>query len=382
MRKKRFLAVVLSSAMVLGSVVTASAGPVVDPNSKPLGTQTTVTGQGDVTGLVNENIFNVVVPTTVSEGSIFDYILDPQGLIEASGGAKYISGANLDGVKVSINETNGFTASSLYFVNSANDAADPTKKKLTNTSDPYIIKNKSTMAVDISVNATLTGGSGITVSTDKTFNGSKDKNTSMYMEILFGSANTGKTISGANPAGTYMAKHTFESAKKFYVKSVSTDGTAKYEIPSANEAANASQYPSYSFKLTGACNTDADWSNVTSPTAPQVDVVYYLTEHKDVPAAPSIATTTYTIQQNQPVNVNVDLGGGDLAASGIAEITYLNSSNVQTTLTTDKYSFADGTLTFTSTYINALYGSLSAPRVYTITFNDDAATQVEVTLQK
>lgn len=97
-------------------------------------------------------------------------------------------------------------------------------------------------------------------------------------------------------------------------------------------------------------------------------------------AAPSIATTTYTISTGTDVNIKVDLGAGDLAATGISTITY-DKSGSETTLGVENYTFADGVLTIKSSYIDKLVGAIGS-RDYTVTFNDAASTKIVITLKE
>ncbi len=97
-------------------------------------------------------------------------------------------------------------------------------------------------------------------------------------------------------------------------------------------------------------------------------------------AAPSIETTSYTMAADTAIEVDVDLGVGSLAATGIASITYVKGSGATATLASDKYSFADGKLTFTAAYINSVLDAGVTSRAYTIKFNDSDNTEVVINL--
>lgn len=382
MRKKRFLAVLLVASMTMANVVTAIAAPTEAEGSKPIATGSnpsgTVIGNGQLEGVVDTDIFNVVVPTTISEGSIFDYILDPQELIKETDAKRYIGNtvsldqAN-DNVPVSINSSANFTPSTLYFVNglSANGkAVSSGGLGLSDTSDPFTLINKSTMDVDVSVNATLAGGRGITVSTDESLPGNE---TSMYMAIKSG--NVKKTISGSVATGSYLLTGTMADANDLYEKVVSDNNVDyKYEIVSQNDNGDPisdNDFGQYSFQLTGKSNTNGDWSQyakagATAPTAPTVTVTYYLTPHVAKPA--SIATSSYTIVENQNILIDVDFG--DMGATRIDKITYIADS-MPRDLATNNYSFANGVLTINAQYLNAVRTALGSggSREYTINFD-------------
>lgn len=98
-------------------------------------------------------------------------------------------------------------------------------------------------------------------------------------------------------------------------------------------------------------------------------------------AAPSIATTTYTMTAKTAVNIPVDLGVGNLAATGISKITYEKSGSVRD-LDATSYTYANGVLTLSATYVDSLLSGGVSSREHTIIFNDSAATTVTITLQK
>ncbi len=93
--------------------------------------------------------------------------------------------------------------------------------------------------------------------------------------------------------------------------------------------------------------------------------------------APSIATTTYDYTAGEDVEVIVNLGGGDSAATGITSVTFDNSGSV-TSLPSTRWYYSDGKLIFDSSYTTALNGKT---RAHTVTFNDSSATTVVVTLR-
>ena len=95
-------------------------------------------------------------------------------------------------------------------------------------------------------------------------------------------------------------------------------------------------------------------------------------------AAPSIAKATYTITAGADLEIPVDLGVGDLAATGITKITFDKGGGTISTMGNTYYTFENGVLTIKASYID----SLTASRDLFIEFNDAAATKVTVTLAK
>jgi len=147
------------------------------------------------------------------------------------------------------------------------------------------------------------------------------------------------------------------------------------------------------FTFIGAMNTGADWTkaDVSALTITPIYGVADITgtevavtdggdkqiETTPAEAAPSIAVKTYTFSQDNDVEISVNLGAGDLAATGITSITYNNGGS---TLPTAKYSFANGVITISASYINDLITYNVTTRDYTITFDDEAGTTETVTL--
>ena len=98
-------------------------------------------------------------------------------------------------------------------------------------------------------------------------------------------------------------------------------------------------------------------------------------------AAPSIATTTYTISAGTALQIPVDLGAGNLAATGISKLQF-EKNGTMNDVDAANYTLADGVLTIKATVIDGLMSASATSRDYIITFDDAAQTTVTVTLQK
>ena len=149
------------------------------------------------------------------------------------------------------------------------------------------------------------------------------------------------------------------------------------------------------FTLTGAINPNADWTKADTtsitftPTytyeeatgeETAVEGGYNQISLKVADSAPSIATTTYTMTSGNAIEVTVNLGSGELAATDISSITYLSpSGSVKTLAASGNYSLSDNKITFSSSYINSILTADVSSRVHTIKFNDSENTEVEVT---
>lgn len=95
--------------------------------------------------------------------------------------------------------------------------------------------------------------------------------------------------------------------------------------------------------------------------------------------APSIPTATAKMEANKPVTFNVDLGAGDLKATGITSV---SNSGTTTAIPASAYSFADGVLTITAERVNTLLNANLSTKKYDVTFDDKNKTVVTITLEK
>lgn len=343
---KKFTAGALAATLVLSSSVVAFAADSAEGNTS---------GTGELEGTVLTDVFNVVLPTVADDDTTFNYILDPEGLIAKTNADRYAGKTFEEGA-------------TLYFANSAADAANNYSSK----SDALTVVNKSTTDVDVTLSATVSGVDGIVLTGDSTF--ADDTSTSLYLALMDGTntaaidAANGASISaviGAAPDGAY--EYSWNDTEQKY----------EYELVTGS-ALDAITFEDYSFQLTGACNSKGNWSGLQD-AAPVVSVTWTVKAHQDK-AAPSVAQSSYVITAGSAVVVNVDLGVGDLAATGIASVTYKNSTGADKALASSNYTFANGKLTFTSAFVDSLISAGVTSRDYTITFDDAAGTKATVTL--
>lgn len=329
---------ILAAAMIFGGSSTAFAA-----GSDSGGTS----GAGELEGTIKTDVFAVVLPTVPVNDTTFDFILDPEGLIASTSAAAH-SGKTFE------------SGATLFFANA--DASTD----YSSSSVGLTVVNKSTMSVDVKLTAAISNANGITLTDDNTFAG--DTSASLYLALTDGTNTSAIGKSGC----TLTAEVAGAPAGAYKINYNATDEVYEYILDSGASPT----FEELTFNLTGASNKNGDWSGLTA-VKPSVDVAWTVTEHQDN-AAPSIATKNYTMTSNSPVVVNVNLGVGNLAATGIKSITYLNSTLAVKDVTSSSYTFADGKLTFTSTFINSVI--TVASREYTVTFNDAAATTVTITL--
>lgn len=354
---RKYLAAALAATMVVGSSVVAQAADYVSSSDVTLTDKDTATGTiggtGSLEGNITEDVFRVVVPQCMTDGTNFNgfnFVLDPQKLITKTEAAKYTTGSNA---------ATGFDADkTLYFVNKVSG-------RLTDTSDFVKVTNKSSIPVNISLEAAMSGLGTIELSDTAEF---ADDHTSMYMALTDGTTPTAIKADGS----TKIQKTVKEAATGAYETRVNPE-TNDYEYMLVNESANL--FSTFEFALTGASNEKGDWSAVTANPAVQITWTIVPTPS----AAPSIATTTYEIPATGGIEVAVNLGAKELAATDIKSITWTTQGGDKRTLTTDDYSFTDSVLKFKGPHLATI---ATDSRKYTVTFNDKNETTVDITLNK
>lgn len=229
---KHLLAGALAAVMVLGSSVVAMA----DEGS--------TTGQGSLDIVKESDIFNVVLPVVEEEGSVFDYILDPTGVIAATNADKY-SNANFEADQT------------LYFAVTSDD------NDYAHKSDTLTATNKSTMDVEISVTASVAEVAGITMAEDAASVSGGDA--ALYLGLFDDADNTegvAITVEGVEATATidgaddqYQIKYISEG--DYYEKVLKEDATG---------------FDTYNFYLEGACSANG-WEGL-SENPPAVEVVW------------------------------------------------------------------------------------------------------------
>lgn len=316
---KQLIAGAMAGVMVLGSSIVAFAA---DGGT---------TGQGNLDIAEQTDIFNVVLPVEPEDGSQFDYIVDPTGVIKVTEAEKY------DGAKFEDDKT-------LYFKNTKPEDYDDQSGSnpfvdYKSTSDTLKVTNKSTMEVDITVNVsvaavegiTLTNKTAVTEGTDaKLYLGFKDnKSKTDYVALTAeGLEATGK-IAGAEDQ--YTVK--YDSDSKKYTKALKDD---------ADETA----FKTYEFSLEGACSAKGWTSDMTPPA---------------ISAVWSIEDPTVTGPQ-------IKLDGGAITVSGLDGTQFksisINDGSSTTTLGsthgkwtwTDDSADVDKVFTLSSSWTNYIKG--------------------------
>ncbi len=201
---------------------------------------------------VPADVFKVILPTIPEDDTTFDYILDPQGLIELTDAKKY---GGTDEVAFEHDKT-------LYFKTSRTEDGRPVYD---NVSNALTVTNMSSREVKITVKATIANSESITMSENSTFD-ADDTSTSIYLALTDGT----NTIPITSDAAVLNA---VINAPEDAYETVWDGEKNVYELTDTAKKEDYDGFQKYSFWLTGACNANADWSNVEGQI-PEVFVVW------------------------------------------------------------------------------------------------------------
>ncbi len=334
MRKsfKKFMALTMVGTMMFSSVAMAT-----EVTEDPA--EGSTSGDATIEGIVDKDVFSVVLPTIPEDGSdtTFDFILDPQGLIAATSNAAYEDATFGDG--------------NLFFAN-----AGESSTSYSATSDALTVTNKGTTEVDVTLTATATGLAdeantySIGFAEDATFE-ETDTATEIYLGLIAGTDNAvALTATGAT------IKTTLDAAPEDAYEVKYADGEYSYGLTDEAAAEEYAGFASLDFKLTGACNSYADWAAAKDAT-PSVNVAWSLTKHTDNLTVTRTAgdTSAITVTTAAPVTSVTQTKKNDVVGTSTVASKYYSVSGTTFTLpaniaagftngeSTFNLNFADGT---------------------------------------
>lgn len=203
----RLTALVLSAVMMIGSSMASYANEL-EPEQMP-----------DANFAENDGKVSVVLPTDAV--GIFDFILDPQELINKTNASPYDGKIFEEGA-------------TLFFKRSEDEAL----VDYSSISDAVTIVNKGDTSVDIVITASITvfGKDGFAMTDDREF--TNDKRPSLYLALT--DEETEVPIMGEGQEAASLS----------------------ITIPSASEEEEGAN--EYSFRLTGVANKEGDWTGMNA----------------------------------------------------------------------------------------------------------------------
>lgn len=357
---KRFLAFAMVAVLMANPMSALAAETTEETTSPAIGS---ADASGDVEGFVDTTIFKVVLPTS-AEGT-FDFIMDPQGLIAATSGDAYGGTASAD-----------FEEDATVFFQTA--SADAAKKDYKSTSNYIQVLNRGTVDVNVTVEATIDGLSDIAMAADEAAFTSGD---AAVPELYLAFTASGDASGDAKDAPVALTKDgakitaVLDAADQSMYEFNYASGEYTFDLKDQYVSGDADDFADYSFALTGACNSEADWTDVKT-AVPAVNVVWTLEDAEAASPTPSVPTTA-TFTKGTVCNIPVNLGTGDTAATKATVTTSTSLSGTYTANAKVTYDAASNSIVINST---AWATSTSAgDKVYLkVKFDDSAATVVYI----
>ena len=416
------------------------SGATVSPNNPATSEDITSAGNSEQTiqddsgfeGDMKDDIFQVRVPT--SSNGAFRFIVDPQMLIYRSEAAAYpktatanpswnfIDGAGKDWSKGSSDKD--ALKHTVFFKSTSADEAGRLVMK--DESDVVRIINYSSVSVDVAVEATWNTTDKVTISDNDT-GLSSYTSPAIYIDFVSQNKANAGPLAAADMLGTggNWQRQTISrdglnindvlkktAATDAYIVSVNKSMQGGEEYPTDNKPKTEHKYtymlsgnytPSennynpnnaffeYLFKLKGdltpqvtidgsgnATATDVSWRGLSSNDIPSLNIVWHVTPHGGA-KTPSISPTSYQMISGQDVVIDVNLGSGSSAATGIDSVLW-NANHTDYLGDVITYNSTTNKLTIASTTVRYLLNNPTADSSYTIIFDDPNRTEVVLTL--
>lgn len=381
MKLRKINALLLALVMVLSLSLSAFAAE----NSKT----DSATGNATMGFTFATDVFNVEFPTVpIADTSVFNFTMDPQNVLATTQNAHY-------------NDVNDYyeyyvySPSTVYFHNYIDPLDDHNdyydfyqthqnyKKVLSDKSDAVTVVNKGGSQVSVAVTATASNfGNVKLVSTDNFDSDDYYKNnTCLYLALIDEGSNSAGVPIDAAKGGKITA--TIDARPNSYEVTYEQDSDKFYYSLKKDLEQDAFDAYSYSFRLTGACSSEADWTNVKFENSNPSVLVEWTVEKVVPPVSPSTDALTVNLTGSGAHSINLktavanwNLGAGTAKATGIDSIDYGDMNDVKAAFvtldsgTTIKIS-ADG-----ASYING-----GGNYVVTLVLNDNSHTRVSLTLR-
>ena len=194
---------------------------------------------------IKEEIISVDLPT-VGDESPFDFYIDPQGLLYDTGAVRHGGGVVEEGAY-------------LLFHNHDDGEYD-----FSGRSDRLKVTNRSTVPVNITITAKISDLGGLRMDQDGSFEDEDD--CAIYLAIVDDEGNE-RVLSEDAEVSVEVELSSAPSEAYTFRYDESTDN---YEYVYQND--EDISFDSYSFGLRGACNANADWSDISA--SPRVMVTW------------------------------------------------------------------------------------------------------------
>ena len=332
---KKFVAVLTATTLLLSTSMFAFAAESEDGATTAGGT---VSGNGTVEDYLDKDVFKVVLPTV----SDVDFTIDPQGLLSVADEDAYTLGAG-----------------AVYFTNVSDNTT------YSNTSDAIAVGNKSSYDVDVNLTVNLTAADGITM-VDSADDLEDATVPSLYLAIAEADDDAATALTEAETVLDAKVVAGIAEAEDAYEIVPTLDGNGGYTYKYVLNEDYDGPVAEASYKLTGACDTTADWSEVKDLSV-KADLVWSVVKHEEgVKATPgSVSTSSMTVTIT---------GLADGATLKSVVLTKPDKS-VVTMVVNSHYTFSNGTFKLVK---EALVASTLVGGKYTLTFSDGSTLDLPV----
>lgn len=336
MKRKNFVKL---TAMVTAVAVAISPAMVFAADTESADDATTagdtINGEGGLEGIVNKDVFKVVLPAVQDT----NFTLDPQGLLKIADSTNY-----------------GIGPGAIYFKNTASDGTIT----YTGTSDAIEILNKSSYDIDVAFSVKVELPEGVTMAESEDALTSA-KTPSVYLEMKEAEDSTATALKvGDNAAAVKKVDGVAEDAnnsatgKGYYINADTSGSTRTYTYKLGSGFTNTDAKKA-SYTLSGKCDSISDWSAVNALDADKKNVkttiVWSAKKHEDVTAAHgSWSGSTLWISKD------ADTG---FSTTGLT-VEVSDGGTTYTALTSGQYSVSDAGWV-SITYNNLVAGLGSAP---------------------
>lgn len=375
----KFVAVMMSATLIVGSGITAFAEDV----PATAGTGVDISGTGTNEGHLDDEIYDVVLPTVPESGtaSVYQYLMDPERIVRRSNGIRY--GEN--GIKLP-EETEEVPDAGVYFAT----AADNTTLDYDYESQKQRVINKSSTAIKLTVSHKLVAGG---TSTDVPVAATKAAALSAEVPTLYLGIKVGKTdaavpMAVSETAGT-IDKVLDGNAENYKIvwdtdhyklqKKADPTGAWKAIDVSVEGAVTSGKKLATTVTTTPTVNIKWTWAkaNLNAETNPDVktpDTELESVTETPANAAPSITRASVTGAEDTDAVWTYSLGAGDDAATAISSIKFNGADATSAFVLTTQ-----GQIKLPSATVNSLLASPGSYS-YTVTFDDEAGTTGTITL--
>lgn len=228
---KKAIASMLAVTMVLGSSIMSFAG---EATTNPTTSSNTTTASGNFEGHLDKSVINVTLPTVSADN--YNFIIDPEALISQTSGKRYPN-AKFDTTDVT----------GVYFASGTEGDKTVYSSK---TVMPDVV-NKSSVSVNVTMSIEITNlNPAIKTVSESAVNTGTDAN--LWLAVTDGTDK--EEVVGTTAS---MTKEIAGVSDNYVVSWNEAKGEYQYVI---KDDAVESSWQKTTLGLTGACNTNGDWS--------------------------------------------------------------------------------------------------------------------------